>query len=87
MLVTIAQAKSRAIATVDIPGAYLNAQMPGNVRVRMRLELSILSNIVIQLDPFYSQFVRNHGSIVVEPDKELSGFKKSALLWCELLCE
>ena len=42
MLATIAQAESRAIATVDIPGAYLNAQMPGNVRVRMRLDASIM---------------------------------------------
>jgi len=41
MLATIAQAESRAISTVDIPGAYLNAQMPDNVIVRMRLDVSI----------------------------------------------
>lgn len=86
MLATIAQAESRAIATVDIPGAYLNAQMPGNVRVRMRLDASI-SNVVIQLDPSYAQFVCDDGSIIVELDKALYGLKESALLWYELLCE
>jgi len=33
----VAHIEGRAVATVDVPGAYLNACMPNDTRVRMQL--------------------------------------------------
>jgi len=85
-IATIAHTERRAVATVDVPGAYLNAIMPTETRVRMRLN-RFVSDIVIQLDPTYTDFICDDGCLIVELDKALYGLKESALLWYQLLCD
>ena len=62
------------MATVDVPGAYLNARMPDDTRVRMRLN-AFLTDVVVQLDPSYSDYVGTDVKSVVELDKALYGLK------------
>ena len=85
-IATLAHAEGRAVATVDVPGAYLNARMPDDTRVRMRLN-AFLTDVVVQLDPSYSDYVGTDGKLIVELDKALYGLKESALLWYQLLCD
>ena len=51
---TLAHVEGRAVATVDVPGAYRNACMPDDTRVRMRLN-AFLTEVVVQLDPSCSE--------------------------------
>ena len=79
--------ESRAVATIDIPGAYLNADMPkgeGTILVRTRF---VISNILIQLDSSAVPFLNDDETIVVELDKALYELVESALLWYQLLCK
>jgi len=73
-IATLAHVEGRAVATVDVPGAYLNACMPDDTRVRMRLN-SFLTDVVVQLDPSYSDYVGTDVKSVVELDKALYGLK------------
>ena len=84
LLATIAHNENRAIATIDVPGAYLNAKVSDTTRVLMRLNKSV-SDLIVQLDDSYLQYRNEDGSIVVQLDYALYGFIESAILWYELL--
>ena len=85
---TIAHKERRAIATIDFPGAYLEAYMPKDnaVKVHMRLKKQE-ADFVVQLDPSYEQYLQDDGSLIVELDKAIYGLIESALLWYKHLCD
>jgi len=86
MIAVIAAAERRVVTTVDIPVAYLYAIMPDDCEDLMRLN-KYLSNIIVQLDDRYSNYMNNDGSIIVKLDKALYGCVQSSKLWYDQLCE
>ena len=60
-IATLAHVVGRAVATVNETGAYLNACMPDDTRVRMPLN-NFLTEVVVQLDPSYSESVVQMGN-------------------------
>ena len=84
MIATIAHAEKRAIATVDVPGAYLNAKIPKCTKIFMKLN-KMISNIIVQLDDTYLEYQSEDGTIVVQLDYALYGLIESAVLWYQLL--
>ena len=86
MIAIIAAGECREVATVDIPGAYLHADMPNDCVVHMRLN-KYLSNLMMQLDCDYANYMTDDGTVIVRLDKGLYGCVQSAKLWYDRLCE
>jgi hypothetical protein len=87
MLSCVIDAKeSRDVGTVDIPGAFMQADM--NDMVHMRLE-GKMAELLVRCDPkLYRKYVRIEGGktvLYVELRKALYGTLKAALLFWELL--
>jgi len=80
LVLSIAASNRRVIATLDVGNAYLNAEMPADTEVFMRLD-SIPSAIAAKLDPRFSKYVADNGSQVGRLKKALYGCLQSALLW------
>ena len=82
IIAAIAAKESRALATIDFPGAFLNSDMPleGDHVVFMRLN-KYLSDVLTKLDKSYEKFINTNGTIVVKLHKALYGCVESAKLW------
>jgi hypothetical protein len=77
----IAAEEGRTVITVDIGGAFLNADIsPTGVLVHMRLD-PLMTVMVTELDPKYRDYVEADGSVVVQLDKALYGCVEAAALW------
>jgi hypothetical protein len=77
----IAASENRHVVTVDIGGAFLNADMePTGVKVHMRLD-KIMTSMLVQIDKSYSPFVMPDGCMIVQLDKALYGCVEAASLW------
>jgi hypothetical protein len=77
----IAAAENRTAVTMDIGGAYLNADLaPTGVEVHMRLD-KIMTAMLLQIDPSYGPFVLPDGCLIVQLDKALYGCVEAASLW------
>lgn len=84
IVAAIAAQERREVITVDIAGAYLNADIGESV-VLMRLD-SQLSGLLLDIDPHnYEKFRNSDGSIVVRLKKALYRCIESAKLWFNLL--
>jgi hypothetical protein len=59
------------VIAADIAGAYLNAEMK-NANVLMQLD-RVQSQLLVQIDPTYKQYMRSNGSIIVKLKKALYG--------------
>ena len=81
--IAIAAREKRKVATVDIGGAYLNAEM-GHHNVYMYLD-PLLATLLSQIDAKYEQFVNDDGTIIVKLNKALYGCVQSSRLWYEHL--
>lgn len=80
----LAAKEGREVLTVDVAGAYLNADITG-VPVLMRLD-KYNSSILVGLDPTFAKYVNpKTGCIVVRLKKALYGCVESALLWYQHL--
>ena len=75
----IAAKESRHVKTIDLPGAYLNADMSGE-EVLMHINPEE-AEILILLKPEYRDFLREDGSMIVKLNKALYGCIESAKLW------
>jgi hypothetical protein len=85
MVAAIAAHESRAVATIDFPGAYLFADMPDDKPVvKMRLD-NFLAAVLVKLDKSYDKFLRTDGTMVVRLNKALYGCIESARLWYNML--
>ena len=75
----IAASEGRIVKTVDIPGAYLNADMSGEeVLLRIDKEDAIY---LVMMKPEYKDYVLPDGSLIVKLTKALYGCIESAKLW------
>ena len=78
----IAADEGREIATGDIPGAYLHADIEEDIYILINKEVT---DILIKMDDSYLPFIRDDGTIVVKLLKALYGCVESARLWYEHL--
>jgi hypothetical protein len=86
-MAALAAREKRAVKTVDIGGAYLNASMiESGVIVHMRLD-KVMTAILVRIDPTFSVYVTEDGSSVVQLDKALYGCVEAAHLWYLMLRE
>jgi len=85
MCLSIAAKEGRSVATADIGGAYLNADMDDE-EVLMELEPALIE-VVRTFLPNVDPFVDGRGKMVVKLDKALYGCVQSALLWYQTLAE
>ena len=81
-IAAIAAKEARNVVSLDIGGAYLNANLKADVYMMLD-EFS--SAILANLDPKYKQYMNGSGRIVVKLLKALYGCVESALLWYEHL--
>ena len=84
VVAAIAAKENRTVVTVDIGGAYLNADMPADQEVYMRLDATN-AMILCQIKPEYSRFLEPDGTMVVKLNKALYGCIESARLWYDNL--
>ena len=69
----IAASEGRNVITIDIGGAFLNADIASTgIQVHMRLD-RVMTQMLMQIDPTYQQYVEADGSMVVQLDKALYG--------------
>ena len=77
----IAASEGRSVITIYIGGAFLNADIaPTGIQVHMRLD-RVMTQMLMQIDPTYQQYVEADGSMVVQLDKALYGCVEAAALW------
>lgn len=79
MVLAIAATERRRKATVDVTGAYLNAEMTGEMVV-MELD-AVVARIVLLAAPDAKQYMDDRGRMLVVLDKALYGCVQSAKLW------
>ena len=76
----IAAKERRHVVTADIGVAYLNANMPEDKKILMRLSRDH-SEMLCWLKPEYRIFMRDDGTMIVKLSKALYGCVESAKLW------
>jgi hypothetical protein len=79
----LAALERRHVVTVDITGAYLNADMSSH-EILMDLD-PLMSAMLIMIDPSYQEHQNSNGTITVQLNKALYGCIESAKLWYDLL--
>jgi hypothetical protein len=80
-VMAIAASEGRNVITIDIGGAFLNADIaPTGIQVHMRLDRD-MTQMLMQIDPTYQQYVEADGSMVVQLDKALYGCVEAVALW------
>ncbi len=85
IVAAIAAYEERKVMTMDIGGAFLNADLASTgVIVHVRLD-ALMTSILTKIDPTYEQFVDSRGTCVVKLDKALYGTVEAAKLWFDLL--
>ena len=81
-IAAIAAHEGRDVITGDVPGAYLHADMKGDLFMILPKELV---TVLIEMDENYKKYVTFHGTIYVKLLKALYGCVESARLWYEYL--
>ena len=76
----IAAHEGRKCATIDIGGAFLNADIHTGIKVHVRLDAA-LARLLALLDNSYAEFMETDGTMIVQLDKALHGCIESAALW------
>ena len=82
MVAAIAAKEKRHVATIDFTGAYLNADMKRQVLMMFD---PVLTQLIIEIDPNYKQYVGASGKLTVKLEKALYGCIESARLWYDLI--
>ncbi|KAA8493869.1 Copia protein [Porphyridium purpureum] len=76
--------ENRAVASIDFPGAFLNAQMPDNPPTYIRLN-RFLANTLVAIETRYQTQQNVHGTMICRLNKALYGTILAAKLWYEKL--
>jgi hypothetical protein len=76
----IAAGEKRHVATIDVPGAYLNAELEPGKEILMRIN-SLEAAILVNIDSRFEIGLLANGDCVVKLNKALYGLVESALLW------
>jgi hypothetical protein len=84
MVAAIAAKERRHVCSIDIGGAYLNADMKADVFMRLDPKLA---SVLKMLDPTCGTFTEPRGSLIVKLKKALYGCIESGKLWFDKLCE
>ena len=85
MIASIAAVEGRAVAAVDVPGAFLKAPISeDDPPVLMKLD-KFLTAVLVKLDSSYGQYVRNDGTCIVRLKKSLYGTIQAARAWYDKL--
>jgi len=80
-----AAAHRKHVASMDIGGAYLNAPMaPTGITIHMVIEPR-LASVLADLQPYYNNYLRSNGSLVVVPVKASYGTVEAARLRHDLI--
>ena len=79
----LAARERRAVATVDFPGANLNAAMKGTETAKLNSHLSVLW----QINSEYQNYLCDDGTLLLKLKKALYDCMESARLWCKTLRE
>jgi hypothetical protein len=61
----IAARETRAVATVNFPGAYLNSDMPTDGEPVMMSLDPYMTEVLIKIEPSYRKYVNSNGTCVV----------------------
>ena len=85
MVASIAATERRSVATIDFPGAYLNAEL--KEEVFMRIERRLVKVLTDLAPDDYKDYISPQGDLIVKLKKALYGLGESAKLWNELLSE
>jgi hypothetical protein len=75
--ITVAVNKGMKISTIDVPGAYLNAEMKKDIYMWLNTDVC---NTLLKLRPNWEQYM-SHGRMCVKLKKALYGCVESAKLW------
>ena len=85
MIAALAAAENNAVATADVPGAFLKSELPTDgPAVLMRLN-KFLTTVLVKLDPSYASYIRADGSCIVRLKRALYGCVQSAKAWYKKL--
>jgi len=85
MIATIAATEGRAVAAVDVPGAFLKAPISeDDPPIWMKLD-KFLTEVLIRLDSSYEKYVRTDGTCIVKLKKSLYGTIQAARAWYDKL--
>jgi hypothetical protein len=85
MIAAIAATEGRAVAAVDVPGAFLKAPISkDDPPIWMKLD-QFLTAVLIRLDNTYEQYVRPDGTCIVRLKKSLYGTIQAARAWYDKL--
>ena len=85
MVIAIAAAEDRKIATCDVTGAFLEAEMPEDEEVLMSLD-PVTARVLSELSPDVVPFMNENGTLVVRLKRALYGCVQSSKLWYDKLC-
>ena len=86
MVASIAAVEKRAVASLDIPSAFLHAPMPQDPQKAVYMKLNkFLTSVLCKIDPTYEKFVRKDGTCVVKLKRALYGCIESARLFYDKL--
>lgn len=83
IIAVIAARDNRYVKTLDIGGAFLNANM-AHRDVYVELD-SLMAAFLVNVDATYRQYLRSDGTMVVKLLKALYGCIESSKLWYDLL--
>ena len=84
-VLVLAAKKGLKIASFDVAGAFLHADLDEGEEVFMKLSRQI-AEILVESDPvMYTQYLQKDGSMVVSLKKCLYGLKKSPRKWFDLI--
>jgi hypothetical protein len=68
------------ISCVDIPGAYLHADLPEEEQVQIRFSKKV-SAIMVELNPELKEYLNSDGTLVALALKAIYGLKQAGALW------
>ena len=82
MVAALAAMEGRSVATMDVGGAYLNADMKREVHMSLQPEVA---DILCRIRPGYERYLNEDGTLVVKLEKALYGLIESSELWYKKL--
>ena len=86
MIAAIAAKERRAVAKIDFPGAFLNAEMPNIPGKDVYVTLNQFeAKVLMKIDKKYENYLRKDGKITVKLKRALYGCVESARLWYDKL--
>ncbi len=82
ILLAVAAAENRALAVIDVKGAYLNADMktPGGRQTIVKIERD-MAKMFVTVKPELAEFVDDTGRLYMRVDKALYGCVQASALW------